>query len=83
MTSVELEVLEIHSYIGGYHAYKGSWTPVVGETLMLRREPTNSVDKHAVAVMKDDALVGHVSSNLAPRFSQFLMRNVNKAFAVK
>ena len=42
-----------------------------------------SVDKHAVAVMKDDALVGHVPSNLAPRFSQFLMRNVKKAFAVK
>ena len=47
------------------------------------REPTNSVDKHAVAVMKDDALVGHVPYNLAPRFSQFLMRNVNKVFAVK
>ena len=46
-------------------------------TLMLRREPTNSVDKHAVAVMKDDA----VPYNLAPRFSQFLIRNVNKVFA--
>ena len=45
-------------------------------TLMLRREPTNSV-----AVMKDDALVGHVPYNLAPRFSQFLIRNVNKVFA--
>ena len=50
-------------------------------TLMLRREPTNSVDNHAVAVMKDDALVGHVPYNLAPRFSQFLIRNVNKVFA--
>ena len=39
-----------------------------------------SVDKHAVAVMK---VVGHVPSNLAPRFSQFLIRNVKKAFAVK
>jgi hypothetical protein len=53
----------------------------VGETLRLRREPTNSVDKHAVAVVKDGVVVGHVPYNLAPRFSQFLMRNVNKAFA--
>ena len=53
----------------------------MGETLRLRREPTNSVDKHAVAVIKDGAVVGHVPYNLAPRFSQFLMRNVNKAFA--
>ena len=27
----ELELLEIQSYIRGYHAYKDSWTPVVGE----------------------------------------------------
>ena len=55
-TSGELQVLEISSYIRGFHAYKGSWTPLVGETLRLRREPTNSVDKHAVAVIKDGAV---------------------------
>ena len=27
----ELELLEIQSYIKGYHAYKDSWTPVLGE----------------------------------------------------
>ena len=52
----------------------------MGESLRLRREPTNSVDKHAVAVIKDGDVVGHVPYNLAPRFSQLLMRNANKAF---
>ena len=77
-TGSELQVLEISSYIRGFHAYR---TPLVGETLRLRREPTDSVDKHVVAVIKDGAVVWHVPYNLAPRFSQFLMRNVNKAFA--
>ena len=59
----------------------GSWTPQVGKTLRLKREPTNSVDKYAVAVMKDGVIVGHVPYNIAHRFSQFLIRDVNKAFA--
>ena len=29
----EPELLEIQSYISGYHAYKDSWTPVLGEIL--------------------------------------------------
>ena len=56
VTSIELQVLEIRSYIRGFHAYKGSWTPLVGETQRLRREPTNSLYKHAVAVIKDGAV---------------------------
>ena len=34
-----------------------------------------------MAVIKDGAVVGHVPYKLARRFSQFLMRNINKAFA--
>ena len=41
-----LEVLEIHSYIRGYHAYMNVWNPVVGQTLLVKREPTNSKDKN-------------------------------------
>ena len=44
-------------YIRGYHAYSKVWgAPVSGEILLLKREPTNSKDKHAVAVYKDDVI---------------------------
>ena len=37
-------------------------------------------DKHAVAVYLKDVVSGHVPHNIAPAFSQFLLRDVNKAF---
>ena len=73
--------LEIHSNVRGYHAYKNVWEPARGEALLVRREPTNPLDKHAVAIYKEDIIVGHVPYNLAPRLSQFLKRECNKAFA--
>ena len=45
--------------------------------LSLRREPANLMDKHAGAVLKYAAVVGHVK-NIASRFSQFLMRDTSK-----
>ena len=76
-----LQVFEIDSYVRGYHAYMDVWSPVIGETLLVKREPSNVKDRHAVASFKEDAVVGHVPYNIAPRFSQFLRRDVNKAFA--
>ena len=77
----ELEVLEIQSYIRGYHAYKNSWTAVLGETLSLKRETTNPKDKNAVAVQIEETIVGHVPYNIAPYMSRFLKRDVNIAYA--
>ena len=57
------------------------WTPVLGQTLLLKREPTNNNDKNAVAVYLEDVVAGHVPHNIVPGFSQFLLRDVNKAFA--
>ncbi len=48
---------------------------------MIKPEPTNAKDNKAVAVLKDDLVVGHVPYNLASRQFQFLRRDVNKAFA--
>ena len=76
-----LQVFEIDSYVRGYHAYMDVWSPVIGETVLVKREPSNVKDRHAVAIFKEDAVVGHVPYNIAPRFSQFLRRDVNKAFA--
>ena len=59
-----------------------SWTPVIGKTLLLiKRVATNPRDKNAVALYKDDTIVGHVLYNLAPYLSKFLARDINKAFA--
>ena len=80
-SSSSVEVLEINSFIRGYHAYKDLWTPATGESLLVKREPTNSHDVNAVAVYKEAVIVGHVPYNLAPSFSHFLKRDMNKAFA--
>ena len=57
------------------------WTPVQDEMLILKHEPTNVADRNAVAVFKEDQVVGHVPFNLAPSISLFLKRDINKAFA--
>ena len=80
-TVAELQVLEISSFIRGYHAYMDIWTPTQGQVLLVKREPTNSEDSNAVGVFQEDVIVGHVPYNLAPSLSQFLRRDVNKAFA--
>ena len=68
----------VSSYVRGYHAYKDVWTPFIGEALVLEREPDNSEDEHAVAVKKNDEVIGHVPFNLAPTVSAFLRRSANK-----
>ena len=81
VVTTNLEVLHINSYIRRYHAYMGVWTPVLDEMLILKREPTNVADKSALAVYKEDVVVGHVPINLASSISKFLKRDINKAFA--
>ena len=73
-------VAEFDSYIRGYHAYRDIWIPVVGEILLLKREPDNLVDASTIAVRKEDKIVGHVRYNIASVISQFLRRDCNKGF---
>ena len=42
---------ECDSIARGCHAYVDIWNPLIGEILNCKREPTNVVDKHAVAIM--------------------------------
>ena len=53
--------------------YMVIWTPVVGEVLVVKIEPTNRHDI-AVAIYRDAEIVGHVPYNLAPKMSVFCMR---------
>lgn len=73
--------VEFNSFVRGYHAYKEIWVPFVGETLLLKREPTNVKDRSAVAVMKETEVVGHVPYNISSAVSMFLRRDCNKGFA--
>ena len=50
-----------HNYIRGYHAYMESWIPVIGQILLLRRDPTNVKDSHAVAVFVELSDMFHLT----------------------
>ena len=66
---------EEDSCIRGYHLYQAIWTAVVGECLVCQREPLNSSDRYAVAVLKDDVVVGHLPRHMSRVLSLFLLRN--------
>lgn len=61
------------SAIRGYHIYKDRWT-AVGEQLVCKRELGNSKDRYAVAVLKNDDIVGHLPVKISKICSIFLAR---------
>ena len=68
--------IQIESFVRGYHAI---WNPVIGEELQLKREPENTRDGYAVAVVKPDScVVGHLPRLLSPIIFHFLARSCNK-----
>ena len=54
-----MEETELACCVRGYHVYKTIWAAAVGEVLICRREPTNSADRYAVAVLKEETIIGH------------------------
>ena len=52
--------LEAESFITGFHVYKKFWEPVQGESLTVENEPCNVEDHFAVAVKRDDEIIGHL-----------------------
>ena len=46
---------EYNSFARGYHAYMNIWSPLIGEILNCKREPSNEVDKYAVAIIRKDS----------------------------
>ena len=68
---------EYNSYARGYHAYMNIWTPLIGESLLCRKEPDNPVDKNAIAIVRTDSIgketvVGHLPENIAKLCFLFL-----------
>ena len=65
----------VESMVRGYHVYQSIWTPSVGEELLCRKEPGNSHDPFAVAVIDATGnIVGHVPKKISSICSMFLQR---------
>lgn len=45
-------VLQVNSFMRGYHEYQEIWTPEIGDEYELKREPLNAVDNNAVAIVR-------------------------------
>ncbi len=73
-----MEELEVPCCIRGYHVYKDIWTARIGEHFDCIRQPTNSSDRYAVAVIKDAGsnrqIIGHLPRKISKFCSLFLRR---------
>ena len=65
---------EVSCCVRGYHVYQSIWAAAVGEVLMCEREPTNEKDRYAVAVVKEETVVGHLPKRISRVCSLFLLR---------
>ena len=43
------------------------WEAAIGEELNCKREPSNSIDRYAMAIVKGDMVVGHLPKKLLIR----------------
>jgi len=69
-----MDEFEWSNCVYGYHVYCAIWNAVIGETLDCKREPLNEHDRYAVAVIKDDVVVGHLPRTISRPCSLFLNR---------
>ena len=61
----------------GYHVYKDIWEANVGEELECVKERRNEKDRYAVAVVKNDTIIGHLPRKISKVCSLFLRRGGN------
>lgn len=56
---------QLESFVRGHYMYFRGWTPTVGELLPVKRKISNEYDPFAVAIWKDEEVVGHVPKSLS------------------
>ena len=61
------------SVVRCHHVYRFVWTPVVGEELILEPEDCNEHDKFAVAVKRNDEIIGHMPRSFS-RVSWYFLK---------
>ena len=65
----DLERWHFNSYSRGYHAYMNIWIPLIrDESQICRKEKRNGCDPHAVAITKNNFVVGRVPQNICDHF---------------
>ena len=70
-----MEAHTIERAVRGHHIFKSVWQPVIGEILHTKREESNPVDRHAVAVIKtSQQTVGHMPREISQIAWFFLER---------
>ena len=74
---VVMETVAIDSCLRGRRVYKATWKPTLHEELQCRKEDDNPHDPYAVAVIKIDAIVGHVPWKVSAASYLFLEREEN------
>jgi len=52
--------MKLNSCVRGYHVYKDNWSAGIGEVLSCAKECGNRKDPYAVAIKREDSIVGHV-----------------------
>lgn len=62
------------SCVRGYHVYQDVWTAAIGEELVCQLERGNAHDIYAVAVKRDNVVVGHLAHKILRAASLFLRR---------
>ena len=76
MTSSQAAALlmdhSLDSVVRGHHVYKQDWQPNEGEELRVEREEGNAHDSHAISIIKDSAVVGHLPIELSRIFWHFI-----------
>ena len=56
----------------GYHEYHNIWDSAINEELPCECEVHNAMDHYAVAVIRDNVVVGHLPKNISRICSLFL-----------
>ena len=65
----DLERWYFNSYFRGYNAYMDIWIPLIGdESLICWKEKGNEYDPHAVAITRNNVVVGRVPQNICDHF---------------
>ena len=68
----------IQSTVRGHHIYKEVWSLRVGEELPVHCESDNDHDPFALAVLKDDTIIGHVPWEISRVCCFFLQKSGSK-----
>ena len=63
---------DLSSVVRGHHIYKDVWTPIIGEQLLVEKEEGNEHDTFAIALLKDNSVVGHMPKELSHIARHFL-----------